>query len=93
MKTRQHHVKKSYIKLNKRCRARLLSVNLSSCYLTPKPVSSETVTLMNEIQDIYSSMPFQGYKRITDELKIKGYTVNHKKAYLLMNELGTSYLC
>lgn len=88
MKTRQHQVKKPYAKLSKRCRARLLSINLSSCYLTPKPVSSETVTLMNEIQDIYSARPFQGYRRITYELKIRGYAVNHKKVYRLMNQLG-----
>ncbi|UJW56108.1 transposase [Bacillus sp. A116_S68] len=31
-----------------------------------------------------------GYKRITKELKKLGYSINHKKAYRIMRELGLS---
>lgn len=46
------------------------------------------VTLMNEIQDIYARRPFQGYKRITQDLKDMGYRVNHKRIYRLMRQMG-----
>jgi len=44
--------------LSKRSRARLLDVNLSTVYLKPKPISSEDITLMNEIRDIYETPIF-----------------------------------
>lgn len=43
---------------------------------------------MNEIQDIYRLRPFQGYKRITQDLKDVGYLVNHKRVYQLMRKIG-----
>ena len=39
---------------------------------------------MNEIIDIYTMRPFQGYRRLTLDLKDLGYEVNHKKVYRLM---------
>lgn len=88
MSRRQELVKNDHVALSKRCRAKLLAVNLSSCYKKRKALSSETVTLMNEIRDIYAQRPFQGYRRITWVLKDRGYTVNHKKVYRLMGLLG-----
>ena len=43
---------------------------------------------MNQIQDIYGLRPFQGYKRITRDLKDLGYSVNHKRVYRLMRKIG-----
>lgn len=43
---------------------------------------------MNEIQDIYAKRPFQGYKRIADDLKDLGYQINHKRVYRLMKLMG-----
>jgi putative transposase len=43
---------------------------------------------MNEIREIYAVRPFQGYRRITLDLKDLGYEVNHKKAYRLMKLMG-----
>jgi putative transposase len=60
----------------------------SSCYVKPQPVPQDTVTIMNEISDIYSVRPFQGYRRITLDLKDSGYEVNHKKVYRLMKLIG-----
>jgi putative transposase len=88
MKQRQTLVKSSHEKLSKRCRARLLAINLSSCYHQPKPLDADTVTLMNEIRDLYARRPFQGYRRITWDLKDLGYRINHKKVYRLMQIMG-----
>ena len=69
MKERQAKTMAPHHTLSKRSKAKLLSVNLSSCYLKPKPVADDEITLMNEIRDIYSRHPFKGYRRITWDLK------------------------
>jgi putative transposase len=43
---------------------------------------------MNEISNIYAKRPFQGYKRITDDLQDLGYAINHKKVYRLKRKMG-----
>lgn len=43
---------------------------------------------MNEIQEIYLSWPFFGYRRITALLRERGYEVNRKGVYRLMGVLG-----
>jgi putative transposase len=88
MKARQEQVKRFDKRLSKRVRARLLGVNLSSCYVKYQAVSQDIVSLMNEIRDIYEVRPFQGYRRITWDLKDLGYGVNHKKVYRLMKVMG-----
>jgi len=72
MKERREMAKKDYPKISKRRRSVLLSVNLSSLYINRKPLSSDDVTLMNEIQDIYKSQPFKGYRRICNDLQDGG---------------------
>jgi putative transposase len=78
--------------LSKRSKAKLLSVNLSSCYLKPKPVADDEITLMNEIRDIYSRHPFKGYRRITWDLKDLGHDINRKRVYRLMQKMGLQAL-
>lgn len=84
MKTRQELVKSDDKDLSKRSRSRLLGVNLSSCYVKRKAISDDAVTIMNEIREIYAMRPFQGYRRITWDLKDLGYEINRKKVYRLM---------
>ena len=93
MKTRQELVKSNNEDLSKRSRAKLLGVNLSSCYVKPKAIADDTVTLMNEIREIYGRRPFQGYRRITWDLKDLGYEINHKKVYRLMKMMGIEAVC
>lgn len=88
MKERQTKVMEDHESLSKRLKAKLLKVNLSSCYIKPKPASKNDVTLMNEIRDIYSQYPFKGYRRITWDLKDLGFDINHKRVYRLMQEMG-----
>ena len=88
VKKRQEQVTNFHKDLSKWLRARLLGVNLSSCYVKPKSASQATVTVMNEIRDIYEVRPFQGYRRMTLDLKDLGYGVNHKRVYRLMNLMG-----
>ena len=88
MKERQELVKSGHQDLSKRSRAKLLDVNLSGCYVRPKSIADDTVTIMNEIREIYGMRPFQGYRRITWDLKDLGYPINRKKVYRLMKLMG-----
>ena len=84
MKERKIKVQFSYPFLSKRARAALLGVNLSSCYVKPVAKSEDVVTIMNEIRELYAVRPFQGYRRMTFDLKDLGYEINNKKVYRLM---------
>jgi putative transposase len=87
MKRRQEHVKSPTKELSIRRKSYLLGVTRSMLYYT-SIVDDSDVTYMNEIRYIYESRPFQGYKRITDDLKDMGYIVNHKRIYRLMRIMG-----
>jgi len=91
MKERKIWVSKRPANMSLRSACAVLQVNRSQQYY--QPISSadkdmNDVTLMNEIQDIYAKRPFQGYKRITQDLKDMGYVVNHKRIYRLMQQMG-----
>lgn len=88
MKERRAKILEFHKTVSKRRRAALLRVNLSSLYIKKSPVLQCTVDLMNEIGDIYAKLPFQGYRRITLDLRDLGYVVNHKKVYRLMKLMG-----
>lgn len=87
MKKRQEAVKQEHL-LSKRGRARVLGVNLSSCYLIKKGDTEDSISMMNEIRDLYAIHPFKGYRRITLDLKDLGHGVNHKRVYRLMRLMG-----
>ena len=87
MKSRQEAVKQNH-ELSKRVRARVLGVNLSSCYVVHKGLDERAIHLMNEIRDIYALHPFKGYRRITWDLKDLGHVINPKKVYRLMKLMG-----
>jgi putative transposase len=73
--------------LSVRCKAQLLQINRSSIYYQSQPVSPEAVTLMNEVQDLYTQYPFMGYRRITAMLRNQGYKVNCKRILRVMHLL------
>lgn len=74
--------------LSVRQKSRLLGINRSSLYYPRQEMTEDEVTLMNEIQEIYLSWPFFGYRRITAILRGRGYDVNRKCVYRLMGMLG-----
>ena len=69
-------------------RCGLLNLNRSSFYYRPVGEDEDTVTLLNEIQEIWERHPFYGYRRITISLRRSGYEVNHKRVQRLMGQIG-----
>jgi putative transposase len=68
----------------------LVGLPRSSFYYTPQRSGepSENLALIKEIDRIYTSWPFYGYPRITDELKGLGWIVNYKRVARLMRLMG-----
>ena len=74
------------ISISRQCE--LLGISRAGYYYQPKPMSQETVDLMNKIDGIYTAKPYYGYPRITAQLKREGSIVNHKRAASLMRKMG-----
>lgn len=64
----------------------LLGLSRSSVYYQPKEANDTDV--MNEIHEIYLSLPFYGYRRVTAELQVRGYVINHKRVQRLMQAMN-----
>ena len=53
----------------------------------PEPAHHETeayIDLKNQIREIIQRSPEYGYRRVTKELKNRGYPVNHKRVLRIM---------
>lgn len=74
--------------LSIRQQCELLSVARSGLYYAPAITSEEEFRLMGLIDEIYTSAPFYGYRRICAELSKRGLTVNGKRVNRLMREMG-----
>lgn len=61
----------------------LLGISRNSLYYQPKPVSLETLGVMNAIDVLYTKRPFYGSRKIAHDL---GY--NRKRIQRLMREMG-----
>lgn len=62
----------------------LLGVARSSMYYKSLPQESDSVQIMNEIQQIYGENPFYGYRRILIDLRKMGHRINHKRLQRLL---------
>jgi putative transposase len=70
----------------------LLSLNRSSLYYTPCPPSAEEVALKHRIDEIYTSWPFYGSRRITAVLRGE-MVINRKVVQRCMREMGLAGIC
>jgi putative transposase len=52
----------------------------------PQPVPSAEIDLRDQIQEIVLEFPGYGYRRVTAELRNRGYLVNRKRVLRLMRE-------
>ncbi len=70
----------------------LLSLNRSTVYYQPKPVSDEDLKLMRRIDEMHLKRPFYGSRRIRDWLWEEGHDINRKKVQRLMRQIGIQAL-
>ncbi len=77
---------KTQLSVVKQCR--LLGVSRSSVYDQGAVVSDEELSLMRQLDEIHLARPFLGSRRLVDELKDRGLTVNRKRVQRLMPIVG-----
>lgn len=75
-------------RLSIRRQCELLHLTRSALYYVPTAVSAEEIRLMKEIDQIFTKWPFYGSRRITWELRSRGYKINRKKVQRLMRKMG-----
>jgi putative transposase len=68
--------------------AELLGISRSGIYYQPRPVNPFNLTVMAEIDRVYTDCPFYGARRIARELKRGGLPVNRKRIVRLMRFMG-----
>jgi len=56
------------------------------------PLTDRDMALRDQIQRIALEMPFYGYRRMTHELKRRGFSANHKRVLRLMREDNLLFL-
>jgi putative transposase len=85
---RQGLIERGYPDISLRHQCELLSVQRSNLYYVPRPVSDETLTIMNLIDREYTRHPFYGSPKLTEALHRVGWMVNHKRVERLMQLMG-----
>jgi putative transposase len=74
--------------LSVRRQSEILSLSRSGLYYQEHGKKLDTPVLANEILEIWQSCPFYGYRRITAELRRRGYAVNGKRVIRLMRAMN-----
>jgi len=81
-------VEKDHEVLSVRRQSELLAFNRSSLYYERIGLSEEDQVILNEMDRIYLDFPYYGSRRMSRELKRRGYSVGRHKARRLMRLLG-----
>lgn len=66
----------------------LAGLSKASYYYRPVQETKKNLEMMSQIDRIYTGCPFYGSRRITAELKERGYEVNRKRIIRLMKKMG-----
>ena len=75
-------------KLSMRRQCALVGLNRTTLYYEPVATSAEEISLMKEIDRIYTRWPFFGSRQITNELRKAGHDINRKRVQRLMRLMG-----
>lgn len=74
------------ISIQKQCA--LLAFNKSSYYYQPMPLSQKKMCILREIDNIYTEIPFYGYRKVYCQLVENGFKVGINQVANYMKELG-----
>ncbi len=85
MITRQHP-----LPITRQCR--LVAVARSSVYYTPRPVCTEDLALMRQLDALHLRHPFAGSRMLRDLLRLHGVAVGRKHVATLMRRMGIEAL-
>ncbi|PZM77463.1 MAG: IS3 family transposase, partial [Candidatus Melainabacteria bacterium] len=66
----------------------LLGVSRSSLYYQPAAAPPADLEIMRILDEQYLKTPFYGSRRMTAELRVRGYTIGRKRVRRLMRLMG-----
>jgi putative transposase len=78
--------------LSIRRQCQLLSLARSGVYRLPRPANDDDVALMRAIDELFTSFPFLGSRRMAIMLGEEGWSVNRKRVQRLMRKMGIEAL-
>ena len=68
----------------------LLGIARSGLYRSPAAADDNDLVLMRRIDELFTTWPFLGSRRMTALLRAEGHAVNRKRIRRLMREMGTT---
>lgn len=77
-----------YSELSVRKQCELLDLSRSSLYYSPVGLRKEQIDLMNEIDLIYTEIPFYGYRKVWQELLNRGFHIGRDRTLKYMQLMG-----
>lgn len=87
-KTKKSHIKSELDSISIQQKCALLNFNRSSLYYQATKVSTNKMSLLKEIDNIYTEIPFYGYRKVYRQLIENGFTVGVNQVANYMKELG-----
>lgn len=85
---KQGLVEKDHGALSVRRQCEILALNRSSLYYEPIGLSEQDRAILDEMDRIYLDFPYYGSRRMSRELRRRGYTAGRQKTRHLMRLLG-----
>ena len=79
-------------KLSIRRQCALLGVARSGVYRARKRANDSDLSLMRWIDELFTSWPFLGSRRMTAMLRAEGFMINRKRVQRLMRQMGIAAL-
>ena len=81
-------VERDHEDVSVRRQCKLLALTRSSLYSERRGLSEEDQAILDEMDRIYLAFPYYGSRRMSRELRRRGYTVGRQKTRRLMRLLG-----
>lgn len=79
-------------KLSIRRQCRLLGVTRSSVYRQRQPANDNDLTVMRRLDELFTTWPFLGSRRMAAMLRAEGRRINRKRVQRLMRQMGIAAL-
>jgi putative transposase len=70
----------------------LLGVARSGVYRPPRPANDNDLLLMRRLDQLFTTWPFLGSRRMTELLRADGHRINRKRVQRLMRKMGIAAL-
>ena len=78
--------------ISKTRQCEILEINRTSLYYIKKPMSNLNIEILNRMDELYTDIPFYGYRRLHKQLLDEGYNIGEMRVLKYMSILGIQAL-